>query len=191
MISKQQVIDKYNMKPHPEGGFYAETYRSNMIVNTEVGPRSASTAIYFLLGSNCLSRFHRLAHDEMWHFYTGAPIAVVELVEETGGYKTTILGQGVPGSVDCEFEADSIQSIDKHQHHQPQLLQYVVKGGTWFASYPIIAKGDTESYTLVGCTVSPGFEFSDFELGGSRMLNKSFQAAGATGIIDCLTIGLL
>ena len=178
----ESLIKSYGMKPHPEGGYYIESYKSSQLVTTASGKirykylvqmhhhhtllylifciftfRSAGTAIYFLTFGDHVSRLHRLQSDEIWHFYKGSSISVVELVPETGGYKETILG--------------------------PDLLQYTVKGGTWFGSYPT-----SSTYSFVGCTVSPGFEFDDFELASRAKLYVEFP--NAIDMIDKLTIGL-
>ena len=172
MTKKDSLITKYNMQPHPEGGFYVETFRSSTSVDTEKGPRSASTAIYFLMCDGNISRLHRIVSDEVWHFYAGTSITVVELDESTGDCKKTILGSNVTSD-------DS-----------KECMQYVVKGGTWFGSFPNIKEGNEEAYSLVGCTVSPGFDFSDFELGSNALLTKQFPKAAASGVIDKMTVGL-
>lgn len=171
MPTKQDLINKYFMQPHPEGGFYAESFRSQCVVQTEKGPRSASTAIYFLMCKGSISRLHRIVSDEVWHFYLGKSITVLELINETGGYKTTVLGPNISAG---------------------EVVQYVVKGGTWFGSYPNLDTNDERDslYSFVGCTVSPGFEFSDFELGSNAQLIADFPKAAADGVIDKLTVGL-
>jgi len=132
----KDLIDVYGLQPHPEGGYFVETYRSDKIVDTENGPRASSTAIKFLVTRGSVSRIHRIESDELWHFYSGGPLVVVELdEEEEGQVRTTILGP------------------DDEQ-------QYTVKAGVWFGSFPAMG---TE-WSLVGCTVSPGFDFEDFEV---------------------------
>jgi predicted cupin superfamily sugar epimerase len=165
-----KLIAKYKMQPHPEGGYYVETFRSEINVDTKNGPRSASTAIYFLMNADSISRLHRIASDEVWHFYLGCPITIVELDETTGGAKLTTLGNNITSDSN-------------------EVVQYVVKGGTWFGSYPNIASV-TEDFSFVGCTVSPGFDFSDFELGSNAALSGMFPVAAAQGVIDKMTIGL-
>lgn len=159
------------MQPHPEGGFYAETFRSDVTVQTEKGPRSASTAIYFLMSPGNISRLHKIVSDEVWHFYLGHSITVVELDDATGGFKSTILGNNI---------------------NNGEVVQYVVKGGTWFGSYPNIESNDdnVDAFSFVGCTVSPGFDFADFEMGSNFALCKAYPAAAVNGIIDKLTVGL-
>ena len=101
-----------------------------------------------------VSRIHRIQSDEIWHFYKGSAIKIIELVED--GFKETELGT--------------------------DLLQYTVPANTWFGSYP------TDSYSFVGCTVSPGFDFADFELGSRAKLMVEFP--NARSVIEKLTIGL-
>jgi predicted cupin superfamily sugar epimerase len=83
------------MEPHPEGGYYKETYRSSTNVSTPFGPRSASTAIKFLVTKDSVSRLHRIKSDELWHFYEGGSMTVVEMDKSAPGHvKTTTLGPG-------------------------------------------------------------------------------------------------
>jgi predicted cupin superfamily sugar epimerase len=109
---------------------------------------------------------HRLQSDEIWHFYKGSPISIVELLPENGGFRETLLG--------------------------PDLLQYTVIANTWFGSYPVGSNASSESeappYSFVGCTVSPGFEFEDFELASRSKLTVEFP--NAAKIIEKLTVGL-
>lgn len=98
----RQWIDKLQLQPHPEGGWYSEIYRSGHMVETPAGPRSAGTAIYFLLTGQEVSRLHRLKADELWHFYAGGPMAL-HLIHEDG-YEALPLGtnhlfQCVPAGV--------------------------------------------------------------------------------------------
>ncbi len=137
-------VEKLNLAPHPEGGFYRQTYRSNITLPQSVlghgfrGDRTASTAIYFLLQGNDFSAFHRIASDEMWHFYTGSTL-VVHVLEEDGSAWNIKLGP------DPE-QGDSFQAV--------------VPAGRWFAS----CLSDSQGFALVGCTVAPGFDFAEFEM---------------------------
>ena len=128
--------------------------------------RSAGTSIYFLTFGDQVSRMHRLQSDEIWHFYKGSPISIVELLPENGGFRETLLG--------------------------PDLLQYTVRANIWFGSYPVGSTSRVESesipYSFVGCTVSPGFEFEDFELASRSKLTIEFP--NAARIIEKLTVGL-
>lgn len=132
------------MQLHPEGGWFKETYRSDEIVLHEHLPnrfsdgRSFSTAIYFLLEGEQFSSFHRIKSDEMWHFYYGDALHVY-VIDEAGNLEVIKLGSDLENG---------------------EVFQAVVKAGCWFASRP--AKAHT--FSLVGCTVAPGFDFADFEL---------------------------
>jgi len=143
--SAQYWIDKLNLIPHPEGGYYRESYSSELSIAREAlppqftGPRLVSTAIYFLLEGENFSAFHRLRSDELWHFYAGSPIAV-HVVDPDGVHSEIQLGD------------------DPDSGH---VLQAAVKAGRWFAS----RVRDPKTFALAGCTVAPGFDFADFELG--------------------------
>ncbi|MBI2355147.1 MAG: cupin domain-containing protein [Deltaproteobacteria bacterium] len=135
-------IDRLSLIRHPEGGWFCETYRSAGSVAACAlpvrfgGERSLSTAIYFLLEAGEFSAFHRIKSDEMWHAYTGDALTV-HVIDPDGEYRALRLG-GVPERGEC--------------------FQGVVPAGCWFAA-------ETEGeYSLVGCTVSPGFAFEDFEM---------------------------
>lgn len=149
------------MTAHPEGGAFVETYRSDVSVTADgfSGARSASTSIYFLLGRGEFSGFHRIKSDEAWHFYLGGPLRIVE-IDDAGGLLETTLGQDIVAV---------------------QLLSYVVKAGNWFASYP---EADSD-FSLVGCTVAPGFDFQDFELAERAALIARFPQHAA--VIERLT----
>lgn len=144
----EQWIEKLDLQEHPEGGFFAETYRSSVQVATPRGERSASTAIYYLLTPDSVSRLHRIQSDECWHFYAGGPLTVVELVATKEPARITRIGIE-PGCVP----------------------QHIVSAGTWFGSF-------TDSdYSLVGCTVAPGFDFNDFEFASQAKLLQEFPLA--------------
>ena len=138
-------VKRLRLEPHPEGGYFRQTYRSEITITREAlpaafgGHRSASTAIYFLLEGKNFSAFHRLRSDEMWHFYIGTPVSV-HVIDTSGKYFLIILGN------------------DPETGH---VFQAVVPAGCWFASHV----ADWESFALVGCTVAPGFDFEDFEMG--------------------------
>lgn len=144
--SAQYWIEQLNMKPHPEGGFYAETYRSAGSITT-LG-RSYSTGIYFLLLEDKFSAFHRIRYDEMWHFYTGSAVEVL-LLKDNGELISQRLGS----------------NPDKDE-----VFQFVVPGDTWFGSRMV----DTTTYGLVGCTVAPGFDFRDFEMAKRSKLVEQY-----------------
>jgi uncharacterized protein len=147
-------IKTLRLDPHPEGGYFRQTYRSAMTIAREglpsefAGPRAASTAIYFLLEGENFSAFHRLRSDEVWHFYAGAPL-LVHVIDPDGEYSSILLGN--------DLEAG-------------QSFQAVVPAGCWFASHV----ADGKSWSLVGCTVAPGFEYEDFKIAKQKGLIKSY-----------------
>ncbi len=149
-----EIIKELDLKPHPEGGYFKETYRSEGKINEDSlysnynGKRNYATCIYFLLTSDTFSAFHKIKQDEIWHFYEGSPISL-HTISENGNHSEYIIG--------CDF--------DKGQ--TPQL---VVPGGHFFGARVINKSG----YALVGCTVSPGFDFSDFELPSRKELISKF-----------------
>ena len=156
---------RFGLQPHPEGGFFCESYRADTAVAGPYGERAASTAIYFLMTPNAVSRLHRIRADECWHFYLGSPLCVVEIHADSGVLTKTVLGPDVLGGQQC---------------------QHVVKAGTWFGSYPL--EGGSYAYSFVGCTVAPGFTFEDFELASRKEMLAQFpQHAGE---IEPLTVGL-
>ena len=165
----QLIKNYYNLQPHPEGGFFAETYRSDVevVTGSEGIKRSASTGIMFLITEKSVSRLHKIKSDEMWHFYSGGPMCVVELNEKTKTCKKTVLG---PNFLEGEK------------------VQYVVKRDVWFGSFPLDSE---EGLSLVGCTVAPGFEFADFELANrSALLEEYAENKEACEMIEKLCVGL-
>lgn len=153
MTSITSLVNHYNLLPHPEGGYFAQTYCSTDIIRGECLPdrfsdnRPISTAIYFLLGKGDFSAFHRIKSDECWHFYAGHTL-MIYVIQPDGSMTITRLGNNIP---------------------EGQIFQYVVPAGCWFASEP----GPESEYSFVGCTVAPGFDYADFELGSAKfLLNK-------------------
>jgi predicted cupin superfamily sugar epimerase len=152
----QYWINHLGLSPHPEGGYYRVTYKSELtIVRSALpsgfqGDRSASTAIYFLLEGRDFSALHRIASDELWHFYAGSAL-MVYVIDPEGRYSELHLGDG---SDDGE------------------VFQATVKAGCWFASRLKGAAG----FALVGCTVAPGFDFADFELATRSQLIRTYPA---------------
>ena len=146
-------INKLNLKEHPEGGYFVETYKSEKFVNLPEygGPRHACTAIYYLLAGDQFSLFHRIKSDEMWHFYAGGSLSL-----------QIIQGQGNNSKL--------IEIILGSRIDYKETFQAVIKAGSWFAASLI----DHNSYSLVGCTVSPGFDYRDWELGSVEMLSKMY-----------------
>jgi uncharacterized protein len=147
-------IDKLRLEPHPEGGHYRQTYRSELMIDRSAlpaefaGERAASTAIYFMLSRDDFSAFHRLRSDEMWHFYAGSGL-VVHLIARDGAYSQILLGTDPEAGE--EFQA-------------------VVRAGCWFAS----EVRERKPWALVGCTVAPGFDFADFEMAKRAELAREF-----------------
>jgi predicted cupin superfamily sugar epimerase len=145
--SARYWASKLGLQEHPEGGHFRETYRSQAQFKTERGLRSASTAIFYLLEKGQFSAFHRIKSDEMWHFYAGSPLAV-HVIDEGGKLVTIKMGND-PG-------------------RKKQSLQAVVRAGCWFAA------ASTGQYSLVGCTVAPGFDFADWEVGRRADMLKEY-----------------
>ncbi|AMP39678.1 cupin domain-containing protein [Ralstonia solanacearum] len=152
----QRLIDRLGLQPHPEGGFYRETYRSEERVHRGVPAveRAACTAIYYLLAEDAYSAWHRIQSDELWHFHAGDGLNVYVL-EADGAVTTHRLGPAL------EDEQAAYQAM--------------VPAGRWFAAERVAG---AHGYTLVGCTVAPGFEFSEFALAESRALLESHPAHG-------------
>ena len=128
----ENLIRQFNLAPHPEGGFFRETYRSGQQVWSRAASdnRAAATHIYFLLPKGQVSRFHRVIHDEIWHIYQGDPLRLIQF--DGHRLKEIHIGTGC-----SDFTA-------------------VAPAGTWQAA------ATTGTYTLAGCTVAPGFDFTDF-----------------------------
>jgi predicted cupin superfamily sugar epimerase len=158
MNTVEELIKHYTLQSHPEGGWYKESYKSIEVISSNAlpgrfsGDRAFSTAIYFLLEEGNFSAFHRIKSDECWHFYTGGPL-LVYVIFPSG--KLEIIGLG-------------------NDFSRGELFQYVVPANCWFASRP--APGS--SFSFVGCTVSPGFEFADFELANADVLQKIYPEHG-------------
>ncbi len=149
-------INKLQLEPHVEGGWYREVYRSSLSLQHESlgsqwqGPRPAATHIYFLLEQGNFSAFHRISSDELWHFYGGGPLNVYE-IHPSGTLTVHQLG---------------------NEENTGQTVFSVIRGGSWFGAAPASGTG----YSLVGCTVSPGFDFADFELARKQELQAAFPA---------------
>lgn len=131
-LTPDAIIALLNLQPHPEGGAYCETFRDK----AEPGQRAASTAIYYLLREGEQSHWHRVDATEIWHFYAGAPLELLQSADGTNQTRT-FLGPDLANG---------------------QRPQGIVPTGHWQAAR------STGDWTLVGCTVAPGFEFSGFEM---------------------------
>ncbi len=147
-------IEKLALQKHVEGGYYKRTYCAGLLINqnqlpeTFKGNRPVCTGIYFLLKKNQFSALHRIASDETWHFYHGNSLIIYE-ISPAGNLCEHILG--------ADFEKGN-------------QFQCTIKAGSWFGAE--VQKGG--EYTLAGCTVSPGFDFEDFELAGQALLLKQY-----------------
>jgi predicted cupin superfamily sugar epimerase len=150
----ESLIRRFGLTPHPEGGHYRETYRSELVVDRRAlpagfsGDRPVGTAILFLLREGERSKLHRLRSDEIWHFYLGGPLTLAR-VSPDGEADSLTLG--------LSFEEGNV-------------VQAVVPAGVWMGAYPEPGSG----FCLVGCTVAPGFDFADFELGNRGELVTRF-----------------
>ncbi len=153
-MNSEEIIENFKLEAHPEGGYFYENYRSSGKVNISnfwkgaKGFRSYSTGIYFLLDKNQFSAFHRIKQDEMWHFYAGSTL-LLHMINEEGNYKLVKIGNNI---IEDNF------------------FQYVVPSGTWFSS----EVEDKNSFSFCGCTVSPGFDFKDFEMPSRKKLLSKF-----------------
>lgn len=139
-MNADEIVRTLGLVPHPEGGSYREVFRSELRLPsaTHDGERSASTAIYFLLKSGEFSAFHRVRSDEGWHHYAGDPLELTLLTPER--VEVVRLGKDIVNG------------------ERPFAM---VRAGVWQAARPTAG---AEGFTLVGCTVAPGFDFSDFEM---------------------------
>lgn len=162
-LSAAETAAVLGLVPHREGGFFRETYRSPVMVPTPAGRRSLATAIFYLLTVQSPSRFHRLRFDEVWFHHAGAPVEMF------------LLGPGKDDGPERVLVG-------------PDRPQMVVPGGRWMAAR--VAEGlpheagpqpaqPAPPWALVGCVVSPGFEYEDFELGDREALLTAFPSAAA------------
>lgn len=147
-------IDKLLLTPHPEGGYFKETYRSDENIRKEhlpekfSGDRNFFTAIFYLLQKEQCSKLHRIKSDEMWHFYDGSGLTIY-VIDDSGKLTEEKLG------------------LNSDEGELPQIL---IKAGDWFGA----KINKQNSFCLAGCTVSPGFHFDDFEMGERNNLLKLF-----------------
>jgi uncharacterized protein len=164
-MDAQTIIKQLGLQPHPEGGFYRETYRSQERIAAAALPprygeeRSLSTAIYYLLTPGGVSSLHRLQSDEVFHFYVGDPLTMLQLHGD-GRAETIALGQDILAG---------------------QQLQVMVPRGVWQGMF----LNDGGAFALLGTTVSPGFDFADFELGTREALLRQYPSCAA--LIERLT----
>jgi predicted cupin superfamily sugar epimerase len=146
----QYYIEKLDLIKHPEGGYYKEIYRSNeyFIIpdySLKKKERNYSTSIYFLLEGKDKSHFHKLNSDEIWHFYDGSDVRII-IIDNSGNLSEILLGK------------------------ESGNFQFTIKKNCWFAAELV----DEDLFALIGCTVSPGFDFEDFILGKREELINLF-----------------
>lgn len=150
-----EILRRYELAPHPEGGFYRRTYCSPGQIPAHALPeigaaRPYSTAILYLLGAGDKSCLHRIRQDDIWHFYLGGPLRLVMLDSE-GAFSEMILSPDILAG-----------------HY----VQFVVPKNCWFGAKPL----PDSPYSFVGCTVAPGFDFADFEMGERDKLLHDYPA---------------
>ncbi|SCM74465.1 cupin domain-containing protein [Desulfovibrio sp. 86] len=160
-MDARNIIEKLALAPHPEGGYYRRTYQCGQVLTPKgmpcgfEQPRPVSTAILFLLRAGQYSRLHRIRQDELWHFHLGGPLRLV-WIDKVGRAREVILGPDI---------------------FNGQTLQFAVPGGQWFGATPAPGSG----FSLVGCTVAPGFDFTDLHLARRHELERRFPLA-----LDCI-----
>lgn len=153
-MTAAELIKHHSLVQHPEGGWYKETYRSREIVPSNAlperftGSRSLSTAIFFLLEKGDYSAFHKIKSDECWHFYAGQTL-LIHVIDADGKMEIIRLGNNTA---------------------KGDVFQYMVPAGCWFASIP----AEESAFSFVGCTVSPGFDFDDFEMAAYSELSEEY-----------------
>lgn len=154
MRNAEYWVKNLGLEAHPEGGFFKEIYRSAESIAKEAlperfnGDRVFSTSIYYLLDNDNVSLFHRIKQDEVWHFYEGDSLTI-HCISTDGQYLKKLLGKNIEAG---------------------ELFQVIVRAGDYFAA----EVNDKSSFGLVGCTVSPGFDFEDFELPSREDLLNAF-----------------
>jgi len=159
-VTAEEIVRALGLAPHPEGGFFRETFRAEPLPFELPGrgPRSASTSIYFLLAGDDFSAFHRVRSDEVWHHYLGAPLELHTL-DDRDGHRVTRLGP-------------RLELGERPQH--------VVVANAYQAAR-LVEPG----FALCGCTVAPGFDFRDFDMPTREVLNALFPREGE--IVAALT----
>lgn len=163
MANARSVIEQLNLEKHPEGGWFRQTYQSPVLItssNQHDGTRHASTAIFYLLEGDDFSAFHRLKSDEIWHFYYGSSITLY-VIDKHRKIQTYLLGNSL-------LDGNAAFQVTIPAHH-------------WFAA----EVNDKSSFSLIGCTVTPGFEYYDFELANGPLLSEQYSEH--THLINRLT----
>jgi len=149
-------IERFNLQPHPEGGYYKRNYQSKIVIGKEAlpnrfeGDRFLSTAIYYLLEQGDFSAFHRLKSDECWHFYAGGCLNLFVITDD-GNLQKILLGNNALNN---------------------ETPQHTVHAGLWFAAAPCISV----DFSFAGCTVAPGFDFDDLEFASRNELIKTYPS---------------
>jgi uncharacterized protein len=156
-----ELIATLELRPHPEGGFYREIFRSTAQVTPadDRGPRAALTTIYFLLPEGSVSRWHRVTSDEVWHLYEGGPLELLEL--SAAGHD---LVRHRLGAIDGGAETPVC----------------AIRAGMWQAARPLAP------YALAGCTVAPGFDFADFRLLADEPARAAAVRAGWPDVAELI-----
>ncbi|ASK31109.1 hypothetical protein CEY12_13770 [Chryseobacterium sp. T16E-39] len=146
----KKLVDILKLEPHPEGGYFKETYRSEQTLALEGGEvRNVSTAIYYLLENKKKSSFHRIKSDELWFFHQGEPLEIVFI--KNGELHTVLLGNSLENG---------------------EVPQLKIEANLWFGAKILGGNG----YSLVSCTVAPGFDFLDFELADRDVLLQEYPS---------------
>jgi predicted cupin superfamily sugar epimerase len=160
-LTAEHYISQLQLQPHPEGGFYKETYRAAQLIHVPgfEGERNVSTAIYFLLVGNHKSHFHKIKSDELWFYHDGAALEIFVLGTE--GLYTIVLGKNIAAG---------------------EVLQATIPAHTWFAS----KVQHNDGFVLVSCTVAPGFSFEDFEMANKKELLLHYPDASICIELMCL-----
>ena len=158
-VSALEVANKLGLEPHPEGGYFRETYRSQQTIPTIRGgdgkilkDRAVATAIYYLVTPDSFSALHKVSSDETFHFYTGDPVEML-LLKPNGDHEVVLLGSNILGG---------------------ELPQFTVQAGYWQGTR--LRAGSTH-FALLGTTVYPGFDFQDFEMGTASALSQQYPKA--------------
>lgn len=168
-MTAEDLIISLGLKPLPwEGGYYRETWRTEAEIPQEAlgaaysGPRSAGTAIYYLLTPETVSKMHRLPSDETFHFYMGDPVEMLLLYPPEHATGIVTFGQDIVSG---------------------QVVQFTVPGNVWMGAR--LKAGGTAGYALMGTTVAPGFDFDDLEMGEGEALAASWpDAAELIGMLS-------
>jgi uncharacterized protein len=157
-VRAEDLIRRLNLAPHPEGGWYRELYRSPLRVAGGKGERAAVTTIYYLLESHQMSRWHVVDADEIWHHYGGAPLELYAYAPHSGELRRHRLEPARSGDGPVA----------------------VISAGVWQAAR---SRGE---YSLLGCSVAPGFEFADFRFVASLAQHASHFETALSGLRELL-----